>query len=81
MKRSEMLKIMYDAIYFHDFDDEVENAHIRVENILTSIEEAGMLPPKSGWLSLDDMNFLYPHEDWKERGYLRKDVNVWEPEE
>jgi hypothetical protein len=78
MKRSEALNGLESVISLSkdlgDFDSKAMAEYILdyVEGVLE------MPPPMSEWLSLDEMNALYPDTDWS--GYSRKD-HVWEPED
>lgn len=69
MKRSEMIKLIQDAVY-EKFQIKVRKKD--VDPILTKIEQAGMLPPKI---------VKCTNDDWLETGIMYSEVvNEWEPE-
>jgi hypothetical protein len=65
MKRSEMLRIIWEAV--NELDD--------ADHILTRIEEAGMLPPDTGKGVILGTRYMSTHLD-----YSQSQDNRWEPE-
>jgi hypothetical protein len=73
MKRSEMLKIIEDAIYQSDFQGYEDYYMDRAaESVLDSIEKVGMIPPSF----YSEITFYNPEKSTS--GFNK---NEWEPEE
>ena len=75
MKRQQMVEYM--AMTVRALKDHNLSVEHVCSILLECMENEGMLPPPSGYLTFNEMTHYYGN-DWLDNDYPRRDVHVWE---